>query len=174
MVLSHGDHIFLVARSERRTEADKSITQGDSRNSASAAPAFSIAADEAKHFTFYRNVFKEILSIDPNRALQSAVAIMPAIDMPGIAMPNFRDMADVIRRVGIYGPWDYKSIVEDAIKFWNIELITGLNDLAAKAQEKILAIPERLKKIAEYLEQKTTSKTFSFEFIYNRILTFEV
>lgn len=134
----------------------------------------SIAADEAKHFTFYRNVFKEILSIDPNRALQSAVAIMPAIDMPGIAMPNFRDMAEVIRRVGIYGPWDYKSIVEDAIKFWNIELITGLNDIASKAQEKILAIPERLKKIAEYLEQKTTSKTFSFEFIYNRILTFEV
>jgi acyl-[acyl-carrier-protein] desaturase len=134
----------------------------------------SIAADEAKHFTFYRNVFKEILSIDPNRALQSAAAIMPAIEMPGITMPNFRDMADVIRRVGIYGPWDYKSIVEDAIKFWNIELITGLNDIAAKAQEKILAIPERLKKIAEYLEQKTTSKTFSFEFIYNRILTFEV
>jgi len=37
---------------------------------------------------------------------------MPAIDMPGISMPNFRDMADVIRRVGIYGPNDYKKIVK--------------------------------------------------------------
>lgn len=133
-----------------------------------------IAADEAKHFTFYRNVFKEVLNLDPSKALQSAAAIMPAIDMPGISMPNFREMADVVRRVGIYGPWDYKQIVEEAIKFWEIELMTGLDEIAAKAQEKILAIPERLKKIAEYLEKKTTSKTFSFDFIYNRILSFEV
>lgn len=133
----------------------------------------SIAADEAKHFTFYRNVFKAILEIDPARALQSAVAIMPAIDMPGFSMPNFREMADVIRRVGIYGPWDYKRIVEEAIKFWNIEMLTGLNEVAAKAQEKILSIPKRLEKVAEYIEQKTVKKTFSFDFIYNRILVFE-
>lgn len=133
----------------------------------------SIAADEAKHFTFYRNVFKAILEIDPTHALQSAAAIMPAIDMPGLSMPNFREMADVIRRVGIYGPWDYKKIVEEVIKFWNIEMITGLNEVAAKAQEKILSIPKRLEKVAEYIEQRTTQKTFSFDFIYNRILVFE-
>ena len=134
----------------------------------------SVAADEAKHYTFYRNVFKEILKLDPSRALLSAASIMPAIDMPGISMPNFREMADVVRRVGIYGPWDYKHIVEEAIKYWEIEFITGLDELAAKAQEKILAIPERLKKIGEYLEMKTKSKTFSFDFIYNRILSFDV
>jgi acyl-[acyl-carrier-protein] desaturase len=133
----------------------------------------SIAADEAKHYTFYRNVFKEILKIDPNSAILSAAEIMPAIDMPGISMPNFRDMADVVRRVGIYGPRDYKKIVEEAIKFWEIELLTGLNDIAQKAQEKIIAIPKRLEKVAEYVEKRTTSKTFSFDFIYNRILVFE-
>ena len=132
-----------------------------------------IAADEAKHFTFYRNVFKEVLKLDPNRALLSASAIMPAIDMPGFSMPNFRDMADVVRRVGIYGPRDYKKIVEEAIKFWEIELITGLNEVAQKAQEKILSIPKRLEKVAEYIEKRTESKTFSFDFIYNRILVFE-
>lgn len=133
----------------------------------------SIAADEAKHFTFYRNVFKEILKLDPNRALISASDIMPAIDMPGHSMPNFRDMADVVRRVGIYGPRDYKKIVEEAIKFWEIELITGLNEIAQKAQEKILSIPKRLEKVAEYIERRTESKTFSFDFIYNRILVFD-
>ena len=132
-----------------------------------------IAADEAKHYTFYRNVFKEVLNLDPNRAMLSAADIMPAIDMPGISMPNFRDMADVVRRVGIYGPRDYKKIVEEAIKFWEIELITGLNDIAQKAQEKILSIPKRLEKVAEYIEKRTESKTFSFDFIYNRILVFE-
>ena len=133
----------------------------------------SIAADEAKHYTFYRNVFKEVLKLDPNSAMLSAADIMPAIDMPGISMPNFRDMADVVRRIGIYGPNDYKRIVEEAIKFWEIELITGLNDVAQKAQEKILSIPKRLEKVAEYIEKRTESKTFNFDFIYNRILAFE-
>lgn len=133
----------------------------------------SIAADEAKHYTFYRNVFKEVLKLDPNRAMLSAADIMPAIDMPGISMPNFRDMADVVRRIGIYSPRDYKKIVEEAIKFWEIELLTGLNDIAQKAQEKILSIPKRLEKVAEYIEKRTESKTFSFDFIYNRILSFE-
>ena len=128
----------------------------------------SIAADEAKHYTFYRNVFKEILSLDPERALLSAVSVMPAIDMPGIAMPNFREMADVVRREGIYGPREYKSIVEEVIKFWEIDLITRLSGIAAKAQEKIMGIPQRLQTIAEYIERRTESKTFSFEFIYGR------
>lgn len=132
-----------------------------------------IAADEAKHFTFYRNVFKEVINLDPNNALLSAVDIMPAIDMPGFSMPNFREMADVVRRVGIYGPLDYKKIVEESIKFWEIEMLTGLNELAQKAQEKILSIPKRLEKVAEYIEKRTESKTFSFDFIYNRILMFE-
>ncbi|MBE2280403.1 MAG: acyl-ACP desaturase [Ignavibacteriaceae bacterium] len=132
-----------------------------------------IAADEAKHFTFYRNVFKEILKLDPSRALISAASIMPAIDMPGISMPNFREMADVIRRVGIYGPWDYKKIVEEAIKFWEIDTIQGLTELGQKAQEKIMSIPARLEKVAQFVEQKTVSKTFSFDFIYDRILKFD-
>jgi acyl-[acyl-carrier-protein] desaturase len=132
----------------------------------------SIAGDEAKHFTFYRNVFKEILKIDPSGGLISAADIMPAIDMPGVSMPNFREMADVVRRTGIYTPWDYKEIVEELIKFWEIDTLTGLSEIAAKAQEKIMYIPSRLKKIAQYIEQRTTSKTFSFDFIYNRILRF--
>ncbi len=134
----------------------------------------SVAADEAKHYSFYRNVFKEILTLDPERALHSAAQVMPAIEMPGKSIENFKEMADIVRRKGIYGPWDYKNIVEEAISFWNIESITGLNDLASKAQEAILEIPARLKKIAEYLDRKTVSKTFSFDFIYNRLLSFEV
>ncbi|MBU2491777.1 MAG: acyl-ACP desaturase [Bacteroidetes bacterium] len=133
----------------------------------------SIAADEAKHFNFYRNIFKDILEIDPNRALESAVSIMPAIDMPGISMPNFREMADIVRRVGIYGPREYKKIVEEAITFWKIGILQGLNEKGRKAQEKIMQIPERLEKVAQYIEQRSAKKTFSFDLIYNRILVME-
>ncbi len=132
-----------------------------------------IAADEAKHFSFYRRVFKALLELDPNRALQSALAVMPAIDMPGISMPDFKEMADVVRRSGIYGPWDYKEIVEEAIAFWNIELMEGLNEAGRKAQDKILAIPKRLGRVAEFIETRSQTKSFSFAFIYDRVFAME-
>ncbi|MEM1269015.1 MAG: acyl-ACP desaturase [Bacteroidota bacterium] len=133
----------------------------------------SVAADEAKHFTFYRRIFEAILEVDPNQALKSALDILPSIEMPGVSMPDFKEMADVVRRVGIYGPWDYKRIVEGAIKYWKIDSLTGLNEAGQKAQERIMAIPKRLQKVAEYLERRTVQKSFSFEFIYGRILVLD-
>ncbi len=132
-----------------------------------------IAGDESKHFMFYRNIFKAILNLDPNRALQSALTIMPAIDMPGLTMPHFKEMADVVRRIGIYGPHDYKKIVEESIEFWKIETLTGLNEMGRQAQEKIMKIPARLQKIAEYLDFKSTKKTFDFNFLYHREFALE-
>lgn len=133
----------------------------------------SVAADEAKHYTFYRGIFKAILEIDPNRALQSALAILPSLEMPGVAMPRFREMADIVRRSGIYGPREYLEIVEEALAFWKIEMMTGLNEAGRKAQEKIMEIPRRLQKVAEYIEQRSGQKSFSFDFIYGRILALE-
>ncbi|MEO7965700.1 MAG: acyl-ACP desaturase, partial [Gemmatimonadaceae bacterium] len=66
-----------------------------------------VAKEEARHYVFYRAIFERVLARDPNRALESAAHIMPSIDMPGVSMPHFREMADVIRRAGIYGPRDY-------------------------------------------------------------------
>lgn len=131
----------------------------------------SVAADEAKHFSFYRKVFKSILRVDPNRALESALAVMPSIEMPGASMPHFKEMADVIRRMGIYGPWEYKAIVDEAIKFWQIEVLEGLNEAGRRAQDKIMAIPKRLQKVAEYIEQRSEAKTFSFKFLSDRALS---
>lgn len=121
-----------------------------------------VAKEEARHYTFYRTVFKEVLARDPNTALQSAAEIMPSIDMPGVNMPHFREMADVIRRAGIYGPRDYLAIVEEQIRFWAIETLDGLDELGKKAQEKILSIPKRLERVADAMESRSREKTFSF------------
>ena len=129
----------------------------------------SIAADEARHYAFYRKVMKSLLSIDTNRALESALHILPSIEMPGLSMPNFKEMADVVRRSGIYGPWDYKKIVEDVLKFWEVEALTGLNEAGRIAQDKLLAIPKRLKQVAEYIDRRVDTKSFSFDFIYHRV-----
>ena len=122
-----------------------------------------VAKEEARHYTFYRSVFKEVLARDPNQALNSAAKIMPAIDMPGVNMPHFRELADVVRRAGIYGPRDYLKIVEEQIKFWAIDKLEGLNDAGRAAQEKIMGIPARLERIANMIESKSKRKTFSFD-----------
>jgi acyl-[acyl-carrier-protein] desaturase len=132
-----------------------------------------VAKEEARHYTFYRTVFGEILKRDPDQALHSASFILPAIDMPGVTMPGFKELADVIRRAGIYGPRDYLRIVQEQIRYWKIESVEGLNELGRKAQEKIMGIPARLKRIAEYMETRSKSKTFSFEVVFNREFAME-
>jgi acyl-[acyl-carrier-protein] desaturase len=127
-----------------------------------------VALDEARHFAFYRSVFEEILKRDPDEALHSASFIMPSLEMPGHTMPGFREIADMIRRSGIYGPRDYLRIVQEQISYWRIETLTGLGELGRKAQEKIMDIPARLQRIAEHLETRTRAKTFSFEVVFNR------
>ncbi len=127
-----------------------------------------VAKEEARHYTFYRSVFKAVLERDPNQGLVAAAKIMPAIDMPGINMPHFRELADVVRRAEIYGPRDYLRIVEELIKYWSIDKLDGLNEMGKKAQEKIMAIPARLARIADVMELKTKPKTFSFDVVFGR------
>jgi acyl-[acyl-carrier protein] desaturase len=132
-----------------------------------------VATEEARHFSFYRTIFEEILKRDPNEALISAGHILPSIEMPGHTMPGFREIADVIRRSGIYGPRDYLRIVQEQIRYWRIDAVNGLNELGRKAQEKILEIPARLQRIAEHIETRSKAKTFSFEVVFNREFAME-
>lgn len=132
-----------------------------------------VAKEEARHYVFYREIFQRVLQRDPNNALHSASILMPSIDMPGVAMPHFRDMADVIRRAGIYGPRDYIRIVEDLIKFWAIDKLEGLNEMGRKAQEKIMAIPARLIRVADMMESRSKAKTFAFDVAFAREFAME-
>lgn len=132
-----------------------------------------LAKEEARHYSFYRTIVEEILKRDPDQGLHSASFILPAIDMPGVTMPGFKDLADVIRRAGIYGPRDYLRIVQEQIRYWRVESLQGLGELGRKAQEKILAIPARLRRIAEHMETRSKRKTFSFEVVFNREFAME-
>ena len=127
-----------------------------------------VAKEEARHYVFYRNVFKKVLERDPNRGMEAASLIMPSIDMPGVSMPHFREMADVIRRAGIYGPRDYLKIVEEQIRYWAIDKVQGLNDAGRKAQERIMAIPARLERVADMMETRSRAKTFSFQVAFDK------
>lgn len=132
-----------------------------------------VAMEEARHFSFYRRMFTEILARDPSEALRSALHIMPAIDMPGVTIPGFKEFADVIRRSGIYGPRDYLKIVQDQLAHWKIDALEGLDDFGRAAQEKLLEIPERLRRIADLMESRSRTKTFAFDVAFAREFVME-
>ena len=48
-----------------------------------------------------------------------------------------------------------------------------LGELGRIAQEKILGIPARLKRIAEHMETRSKAKTFSFEVVFSREFAME-
>ncbi len=131
-----------------------------------------IATEEARHFVFYMTVFKEILKRDANAALEAASEVLPSIDMPGVSIKNFAEYAEVITRSGGYSLNDYKIIVEQLIAQWKVDALTGLNDIGSKAQEKIMAIPARLEKIIQHFERRLKAKSFRFDVIFNRTLSF--
>jgi acyl-[acyl-carrier-protein] desaturase len=127
-----------------------------------------ISADEARHYAFYRDSFSAVLKADTNRALAALAAVVPALAMPGHTIEGYAQMSEVERRAGIYGPREYLKLVEDLVKHWAIDAMTGLSAMGRNAQDKVMELPKRLARMADYLESKASTRTFSFSFIYKR------
>ncbi|MEZ5597415.1 MAG: acyl-ACP desaturase [Pseudomonadales bacterium] len=132
-----------------------------------------VTADEARHFTFYQQAFARIIELDPDQALVSALEVVPGLEMPGIGMPGFSEFAEVVRRAGIYGPREYLQIVEGQLKSWKIDALTGLSAVGRVAQEKLMAVPDRLRRIADIMERRRNSRTFSFDLLWGRSFSLE-
>jgi acyl-[acyl-carrier-protein] desaturase len=131
-----------------------------------------ISGDESRHYAFYREVFGEVLRNDTVVALSSLLKVMPALAMPGHNISDYDHMADVVRRADIYGPRHYQQIVEELLEFWNIGGLTGLSGEGAAVQDKLMKIPARLQRMADYLDAKAAApRRFSFDFIYDRAIT---
>ncbi len=127
-----------------------------------------VSADESRHYAFYRDSFSAVLKADTNRALAALAYVVPALAMPGHNIEGYAQMSEVERRAGIYGPREYLKLVEDLVRHWAIDKLTGLTTLGRSAQEKVMQLPRRLARMAEYVESKASKRSFSFEFIYRR------
>lgn len=127
-----------------------------------------ISADESRHYLFYRDAFSAVLKADTNRALAALAAVAPALAMPGHKIDGYAQMSEVERRSGIYGPREYLKLVEDLVRHWAIDAMTGLSSIGRSAQDKVMALPARLSRMADYIESKAQKRSFSFEFIYQR------
>ncbi|MGH8482426.1 MAG: acyl-ACP desaturase [Nevskiaceae bacterium] len=133
-----------------------------------------ISGDESRHYAFYRAAFGEILNHDPNQALVSLQKVTLGFSMPGHNVTAYDDMSEVIRRTGIFGPREYQKIVEELLEHWQVGTLTGLNAVGEEARDKLMKVPKRLSRIADYADAKATKRAFKFDFLPAERQTLEI
>ncbi|TDQ17520.1 acyl-[acyl-carrier-protein] desaturase [Algoriphagus boseongensis] len=119
-----------------------------------------IAGDEARHEKAYKSFMSRIFEIDPNGAIMAFDKMMrKQIVMPAVLMgeggnrPNlYKDFSEITQKVGIYTGWDYARIIQHLVEIWKIEALTGLNDMAAKAQDYLSNLADRYMRLADRMK----------------------
>lgn len=119
-----------------------------------------IAADEARHEKAYKKFMTRIFEIDPSGAMVAFEKMMrKQIVMPAVLMgyggsnPSlFEQFSAITQKVGIYTGWDYARIIEHLVDHWKIEAVTGLNDVAAKAQDYLSSLASRYMRLADRMK----------------------
>jgi len=117
-----------------------------------------IASDEMRHAKAYKAFVSRILAVDPSElilALEDMMRkkiVMPAHFMreSGIEMgKTFSHFSDAAQRLGVYTTMDYIEILESLLKEWEIEAVRDINSGAEKARDYLMALPSRLRRIAD-------------------------
>jgi acyl-[acyl-carrier-protein] desaturase len=115
-----------------------------------------IAGDEARHEKAYKLFMTKIFEVDPKEAVRSFALMMKRkIVMPAVLMRDTEDenlfarFSKVAQRTGVYTASDYADIIENLVHHWNIPNLSGLSDLAAKAQDYLCTLGTRYRELAK-------------------------
>ncbi|QNF34905.1 acyl-ACP desaturase [Adhaeribacter swui] len=120
-----------------------------------------IASDEARHAKAYKSFVSQIFEVDPNNMMLAfedmmrKKIVMPAHYMRelGVEMgKTFGHFTDAAQRIGVYTARDYTDILESLLADWKIASITGLNEAGEKARDYVMALPDRLKRVADRMK----------------------
>lgn len=130
-----------------------------------------IAGDEMRHHLAYREFVKQIISVDPSELLivfadmMKRKIAMPAnlLRQAGEAVgQSFQAFADAAQRLGVYTAADYVHILRVLLAHWEVDKIGGLTDNAAKAQDYLMNLPDRLEKLSSRLKTPEQPVKFSW------------
>ena len=131
-----------------------------------------IAADEARHANAYQAFIKEILKVDASEALLAfedmmrKKIVMPAhlLKEAGKTMEaTFDHFSNAAQRLGVYTSVDYIDIIKHLLKEWQVDSLTELNDAGEKARDYLMALPDRLTRIADRM--KTPELEYEFAWV---------
>ncbi|MGY6741902.1 MAG: acyl-ACP desaturase [Cecembia sp.] len=119
-----------------------------------------IAGDEARHEKAYKSFMTQIFEIDPSGAILAFEKMMrKQIVMPAVLMGQggsnpslFDQFSAITQKIGVYTGWDYARIIDHLVKLWKIENLTGLSDMAAKAQDYLSNLSDRYMRLADRMK----------------------
>ncbi len=130
-----------------------------------------VAGDEQRHARAYSLFIEKFMELDPSEVMLAFQDMMKKkITMPARYMreygasvgDTFRKFEVVAGRTGVYTPADYVGIVEDLLKRWDIEHVTGLNSAAAQAQDYLCRLPGRYRNILDRIKKPVDDMPVTF------------
>jgi acyl-[acyl-carrier-protein] desaturase len=130
-----------------------------------------IASDEMRHAKAYKTFVSKILEVDASEmmlALEDMMRkkiVMPAhfLRESGVKIgATFSHFSDAAQRLGVYTTQDYIEILDGLLQEWEIDKVKGLNDAAEKGRDYLMALPARLRRIADRTKIPELSYQFSW------------
>lgn len=169
-----GSPYRLLAYTSLQERATQAAHANTARLAASVEPVLQrmlahLAGDEARHCAFYSDAFALMLGADPDGALIELETVASALSMPGETIPGYLMMSEVERRAGIFGPREYADIVRERLAHWRVNEAEPESGPGREAQERLMALPDRLGKLADRLENRSRRKTFEFDFMQGAV-----
>lgn len=105
-----------------------------------------VAADENRHYLFYRDLAAAAIELDPSAMMLAIERQVHDFEMPGTGIVDFEAHAKAIADAGIYDFAVHHDsvLVPCVLRHWGIEDVTGLSDEAERARDKVLKRMERI------------------------------
>lgn len=114
-----------------------------------------IAADENHHFVFYKGVMAAMLREAPSVVMEGMYKTFENFQMPGVGIPGFARRSIEMARAGVYNMRIHlEQVLLPLLKQWNIADLKDLTPQAAQFQEKLMALPDRIRAQAERFEAR--------------------
>jgi acyl-[acyl-carrier-protein] desaturase len=130
-----------------------------------------IASDEMRHAKAYKYFIEKIFEVDPNEAMLAfedmmrKKIVMPAHFLREVGLKigqTFGHFTDAAQRLGVYTAVDYVDILKELIEDWHIGSMGDLNESGEKARDYIMALPNRLLRVAERMQNPSLEYKFSW------------
>lgn len=142
-----------------------------------------IAQDEGRHEQAYSRIVDELFVRDPSGTMLAFADMMKKqIVMPAHMMNDnvhssasgrnlFADFSAVAEKTGTYTAKDYADIMDHLIARWKVADLKGtLTGQAAEAQEYVIKLPDRIRRLTERTNARKSKTKVSapFSWIFNR------
>lgn len=115
-----------------------------------------VAADENRHYLFYRDIGTAALELDPSGMVLAMERQVRGFEMPGTGITDFESHAFAIAKAGIYDFTVHHDsvLVPVILRHWNVEALEGLTPEAEEARAKLVKRMERISRVGRRFSAK--------------------